>query len=361
MKKSKVVLAAAGVALVALIAARFLQKEEVVQYEVRPTVIVENPKKEDIVLYTDMTGLVQPQSQASVMPKIGGEVLEVYFQAGDYVEAGTPLLKIDSDALKTLKLQLDAAAVQLKDTTSTVNRTRALYADGFVSEEVMEQAENGLSSVTISYETAKTQYELQLEYTTVTAPISGVIESRGVDPHDHIDTQTVVCSISGADQLEVKFGVTEKVHRILSVGDSLELEKNGVSYEAFITEIGSMVNSSTGLYDVRASVPQADGLTSGTRVKLVVNMDRAIGALTVPLTAVSYDNGEPFVYLCDGTKAVKTYFESGIYDSERMEVVSGITESDQVITTWSNELVDQCEILIKGTEETSQEGAGEDK
>ena len=71
--------------------------------------------------------MIEPQSKAAVQPKMGGEVLEVYFQAGDRVEAGQALVKIDSDALTALKLQMDAAEVSVMDAASNLTRTRALY------------------------------------------------------------------------------------------------------------------------------------------------------------------------------------------------------------------------------------------
>lgn len=81
------------------------------EYETRPTVAVENPKTGDITLYTDLTGTIEPISKAVVQPKIGGELLEVNFQAGDQVQAGQVLCKIDSDALTALQLQMQSASV----------------------------------------------------------------------------------------------------------------------------------------------------------------------------------------------------------------------------------------------------------
>lgn len=356
MKKRKIAVAAAAVVLCGLIGMRFLQKEPVSNYETRPTVRVENPERRDIVLYTDLTGLIEPQSRAVVMPKMAGEVLEVYFQAGDTVTAGQALCRIDSDALTALKLQTEAAAVALDNATNTANRTAALYSEGFVSQEQMEQAQSALKSARISYESAKNQYDLQVEYTTVTAPIDGVIESRGVEPHDHISTSTEVCTISGASQLQVTFGITEKIHRNMETGDTVTLEKNGVTYEGTVTEIGTMVNAS-GLYDVRAVTADAGGLTTGMRVKLTVVMDEADQALSVPVDAVSYDDGVPFVYCYADGIAVKTDIEAGIYDSEWLEVLSGLDESSRVITSWSNELVDQAEVLVAGEDAAGQAGA----
>ena len=334
MKKRGKILALAAIVVVgAVVLSRCGHKNTAVEYESRPTVRVENPVRQDISLYTDLTGLVEPQSRASVMPKMSGEVLEVYFQAGDTVQAGQALCKIDSDALTALKLQVDAASVALKNADSNLSRTQALFADGFVSQEAMEQAQNSAQNAKISYESAKNQYDLQVKYTTVTAPIDGVIESR-------------ICTISGASQLQVKFGITEKIHQTMELGDSVTLEKNGADYTGTVTEIGSMVNESSGLYDARAMVPDAAGLTNGSRVKMTVIMDHVSQVLTVPVDAVSYDNGAPFVYLYEDGKAEKTEIEAGIYDDENMEVKSGLTSDSQVIVSWSNELVDQGEVLL---------------
>lgn len=329
--------------------------EKPAEYETRPTVSAELPRIGDIVLYTDLTGTVEPLSQAAVNPKVGGEVLEVYFQAGDQVEAGQALCKIDSDALTGLKLQMDSAKVAADEAAREYARIEPLFAGGYVSQQAMEQARDGAASAKLGYESAKHQYDLQLEHTTVTAPISGTVESRSVETHDHVSTDTRICVISGGDQIQVKFGVTEKTRSNLSAGDTVAITKNGADYSGRVTEIGSMVNPSTGLYDVLAQVNRADGLTNGSKVKLTAVMDRAEGVLTVPVDAVNYADGQPFVYCyVDGT-AKKTMFLGGIYDSERMEVKSGLTPDSRVITSWSNELVDGAAVLL----DEAQQEAGE--
>ena len=75
--------------------------------------------------------------------------------------------------------------------------------------------------------------------------------------------------------------------------------------------------------------------------------------------AVNYDNGKAFVYCYDNGAAKKVMIEAGIYDAQTMEVKSGLTAGDQVITTWSNELVDGQEVLIdsdNGQNENAAQG-----
>lgn len=323
----------------------FWKKDEVNQYETRPTVTVENPETGDITLYTELVGEIEPQSKVTVLPKMNGELLDIYFQAGDYVETGQALCKIDSDSLTSLQLNVDTAKVALNDANTSLHRTQALYDSGDVSLTSLEQAQSAASNAQISYEAALDQYNLHVEYMTITAPISGYVESRNVKAHDNVTTGTAICVISANDQYQVDFGVTEKVLQNLSVGDQVVVEKNGTEYEAAVTEISSMVNTATGLYDIKAVLADDTSLTTGTRVKLTLVMDRVTNVLTVPIDAVNYNNSIAFVYCYDNGIATKTDIVTGIYDSERLEVISGLTKESRVITGWSNELVDGAEVI----------------
>lgn len=356
MKKKRMLIACAMIVLAAGILLWAVKRmEKPVEYEPRPAVALDVPHTGDIILYTDLTGTVEPQSRAMVMPKIGGELLEVYFQAGDQVQAGQALCKIDSDALTSLKLQMESAGVAADEAAREFARIEPLYTGGYVSQQSMEQARDRAASARLAYESAKNQYDLQLEYTTVTAPISGIVEVRNVEPHDHVSTETEVCVISAGGQVQVKFGATEKIRSNLAAGDSVTVTKNGTDYTGRVTEIGSMVNASTGLYDVKAQVDEAEGLSNGTRVKMTVVMEQAEDVMTVPVDAVNYTDGVPFVYCYADGAARKITIESGIYDSERMEVKSGLEPDSQVIISWSKELMDGAPVLVDKTQQEAGE------
>ena len=359
--KGKKIIAAVIVILAALfVAYRFLGGEETaVVYESRPTVSTEVPQTGDIILYSELIGTIQPVSKADVIPKMAGEVLKVNFQAGDHVEVGQVLCRLDSDALTSLRLSMEAAQITLAESQRNLARIQALYDAGTVSQQELEQIQDGTESARIAYESAKNQYDLQMEYTTITAPISGTVESRNIDVHDFASAGAAICTIASDGQSQVEFGVTERTHENISVGDVVSAEKGGNTYEARITEIGSMLSASTGLYDVTAVFEGQTDMTTGSRVKLTVVQDQAIGAMTIPLSAVNYDNGIPYVYCAQDGAAVRTNVEVGIHDNERIEIVGGLNARSQVITTWSNELVDGAEILLAG-DENSGSGNGEE-
>lgn len=326
------------------------QKEEVVAADARPLVEVASPEKIDIEVYTSLIGTIEPKTTAMVLPKMAGEIEEINFSAGDYVTKGQVLCRIHSDALDTLKINVDAAAVTKADTERALARIQALSETGAVSQSDLEQAQSAATGAALQYEAAKTNYDLQLEYTTVLAPMDGVVESRSVDLHDMVSPSAPVCVISTMEQNMVKFGVTEKVMKNLRTGDELTLERDGIIYHASITEIGTMAEMQSGLYQVWAAVEDGDSLTTGARAKLDVVMDHAEQVMAVPLDAVYYDNGEPFVYVYAEGTANRVDVETGIHDDEWMEITDGLSAGSTVITTWSNEVFDGAAVLVSETE-----------
>ena len=349
---------AIGAAVVVVAAAGIFsilgRKPEVVDDDVRPAVVAEKPQTGTISLYTDVIGTIEPSETVSVTPKIDGEILEVMFEAGQYVEAGQPLCRIDSDALTALRISMESAQVAMNDANSTLQRTQALFAGGTVSQQAFEQAQNAAASARLQYEAAKNQYDLQVEYTTVTAPISGIAESRNVDPHDNISTSDVIAVISAKDQIMVKFSVPERVMKNLQTGMAVTVDKYGTEYQGNITEVASVADTSNGLYDIKAAIQNGEALTTGSKAKVSVLKDIAENVMTIPVDSVSYDDGNPFIYIYDNGVAKRVGIESGIYDMERMEVEGGLNADDLVITSWSNELSDGVEVVLADEETESQ-------
>ena len=349
---------AIGAAVVVVAAAGIFsilgRKPEVVDDDVRPAVVAEKPQTGTISLYTDVIGTIEPSETVSVTPKIDGEILEVMFEAGQYVEAGQPLCRIDSDALTALRISMESAQVAMNDANSTLQRTQALFAGGTVSQQAFEQAQNAATSARLQYEAAKNQYDLQVEYTTVTAPISGIAESRNVDPHDNISTSDVIAVISAKDQIMVKFSVPERVMKNLQTGMAVTVDKYGTEYQGNITEVASVADTSNGLYDIKAAIQNGEALTTGSKAKVSVLKDIAENVMTIPVDSVSYDDGNPFIYIYDNGVAKRVGIESGIYDMERMEVEGGLNADDLVITSWSNELSDGVEVVLADEEKESQ-------
>lgn len=343
-------------AFAALIFTRVTRKEPPIEAVPAPTVQIQNPQKGSIILTSELMGTVEPSDVVYVIPKGAGEVLEVYVSMGQTVEKGQELLKIDNKQLDAAKISLNSAKVSLDDAQTSLNRMKVLYDSGDISAQTYEQTVKGVELARLQYDSAKLNYDTQLENTIITAPIAGLLENFDVKVHDMVSGGSPVAVISGEGSRSVNFSVTERVMKGLQVGNALTVEKNGTEYSGMITEVGTMVDAATGLFKIKASLEGAEALPSGTMVKLYVTDQKAEDVMTVPVDCVNYSNGDAFIYTYDAEKGVarKTPIEDGLIDSEKMEVKSGLSYEDQVIVTWTKEIYEGAPVQLAGTDSSEE-------
>lgn len=317
-----------------------------------PTVSVVKPEIGSISLSTSLTGQVEPADVVYVYAKAGGDVTGVLVKAGDRVEAGQVLLQIDTDQVDTAKNSMESAQIAYAQAQDNLSRQQILYASGGLSEQAYQQYVNQARSAELSYQAAKMAYDKQVEYSTITAPIAGVVESCDVEVHDSVAQSSQLCVISGEGSKRLSFQVTEKVKENLEAGDPVEIRKNGKTYQGTITEVSTMTDSSTGLYKAKAEFDGADSLSTGSVVKLSVVSDRADNAMTIPVDAIYFTGSENYVFVYEDGAVHKAVLEVGLYNSELAQVISGLDWDDQVISTWSSDLYENAKAKLSGGDET---------
>jgi len=294
----------------------------------------------------------------------------LYKQWGDLDEYHQPTYAVENQVAQMRKTiegidnQIEAAKKSLQDTSDTYvkqntevyEETRQQLANQIVNSQYAEQqagvgvgtAKQQVENAQVGVENAQKQVEsalLQLSYYTVTAPISGVIDTKNVDVHGFASSGNVAYVISDKDTMTVSFQVSESVKNTLAVGDELTVERSGVEYTGTITEIGIAVNQQTGLFAVKAAV-KANGteLPSGVMVTVTADTYAVQDSLLVPYSSIYYEGGKAYLYVMRDGVAVKTYVETGIFDEEYIVIESGITAEDYCITSWSPQLANGVEV-----------------
>ncbi len=355
MKKS-VVIAGAAVALVAIVGIpQILRSRTTVEEATIPVVEVAEPSTGSIELYRGLVGQVEPSDVIYIYPKAGGEVKEVFVKAGDKVEAGQALCTIDTKQVEAARLSMEAARAAADNANATLARQQVLFAAGDVAAATFEGVQTQARAAQIQYEQAKLNYDYQMEFSHITATISGEVESFDVEVHDNVAAGMLIGVIAGEGSQAVSFAVPEKIVSQMSLGDAVRIEKNGSEYKGTITDINNAIDSATGLFKVKASVEDGDALPTGSSVKLYVTADKAENVMTLPVDTVYYSGGDAYVYTYDNGTVHRVPVEVGIYDSELIEVISGIDASTQVITTWSSELYEGSQVQAAGEEAPAEQ------
>lgn len=302
------------------------------------TVQMEAPSYGSIYLTTEMVGTVQPEKTAEVYPKTSGTVTAVYFEVGDTVSEGQTLATLDTDSLNAAEISIHSAQLQLETAEKDLERAQVLYENDGITQQSLESSEHAVRSAQLQLESAQDNYNTLLKNSSITAPIDGVVESKEIDLYDNASMQQAVCVISQKSNMEVVFQVSERVKHSLRLGGSVTVEKNSTAYEAVITEIAGKTSDDTGLFEIKARIKNGGSLSTGSKVTVSLVTDRAENVLCIPLDAVYYDDGKPYVFVSREGKAEIIYVETGIYDDDQMQIVAGLTQQDQVITSWSSQL-----------------------
>ena len=114
--------------------------------------------------------------------------------------------------------------------------------------------------------------------------------------------------------------------------------------------MANMVSAQTGLFDIEATVENGEALAAGSTVKLYVISDHVEGVVTVPVDAVYYEGGDAYLYVAEdgseGSLVHKIPVETGIFDDQKIQILSGVSVSDWIIVTWSSELYEGSNVTV---------------
>lgn len=237
--------------------------------------------------------------------------------------------------------QAESAYNAAKSSMNIVDRSQAL-SQGQALEDTKKQLSTSEQLANVGVESA----ELALSYYTVKAPISGTIQSKGVEVNGIAGSSNPAYTIANENMMTVTFQVSEAVKNTLTMGQEVTVERGTTSYAGSITEIGVAVNQQTGLFQIKAAV-NANGsdLPNGVSVKLTTDTYHTNDSVVlIPYDAVYYDNTGSYVYLSVDGKAVKTYVTTDLFDDTQISVTEGIQPGDTVITSWSPKLMNGVEV-----------------
>lgn len=360
MNKKVIAGGIAVIAVCALIIPKIFAKKPFAEAVADPIVEVTSPDVRDINLTTELVGSVEPEDVVYIYPKAAGDVTEVKIKAGELVQEGQLLCVIDTKQVESAKNSLNSADLALRQAKDELSRQSILYSSGGISEQAYQQYQDNVKSAQISYDNAKGNYDNQVSYSQIKAPISGIVEVCNIEVFDQVSQNDMLCVISGQGARIVSFSVTERIKKQLREGDTIVVEKDGETYDGVIYEVSSMADSTTGLFKVKARLDENTdemALSTGSSVKLTVVSDSVESVLTIPVDSVYYDGGLSYVYTYDRDTGSthKLAVEVGLYDSEWIEVKSGLDSSAEVLTTWSSELYEGTKVRIKETGQDAEQ------
>lgn len=251
--------------------------------------------------------------------------------------------------------QTNASITQLKNAIAQLEAQIQALEDNIDAAEDAKDAAGGTDAYDAQIKAAQTGVEsaqYQKDLYTVTAPIDGVIESVNVTANEISAQGYPAFTISDKEAMEVSFYVPEEVRDYLRLGDQIHVETPSGDVKGRISLIGTAVDPQKGLFKVTAEITTVTdkSLLSNTSVSLSLVTNSVKDQILIPFDAVYYDNDQAYVFVAEkgteGDRAVRRDVTAGAYNNEMIAILEGLSDGDQVITTWGAGLKDGAPIEI---------------
>lgn len=250
------------------------------------------------------------------------------------------------------KTQLKSGIEQIENSQDTIrdNLNMAEQSYAITQSEIYPQSDAvsaaQLQQASVGIDSA----QMQLDFCTVTSPISGIVESVSVEKNGMAAAGNPAYIISNKESMTVTFFVAEKAKNVLNTGDHITVERNDHSYDGTITEIGTMANAQTKLFQVKASVAGAGtgehALPNGVSVKVYATTEKEESKLVIPYDSIYFSAGDAYVYCVEDGKVARTEVTVGLMSDDEAVVEEGLTQDSQVISNWSSKLRNGVEVEV---------------
>jgi RND family efflux transporter MFP subunit len=308
-------------------------------------------KREKVALLSELSATLQPGEESVISFEVPGRILEMSVNEGDQVSAGQVLARLDASdyslQLSQTMTDIDKARVGYQQAKEDFNRMEQLYSQKAISQTDYENAQNSFVLAERDYLQAQQAYSLKIDKNLLKSPVSGTVIAKLLSVGQLVEAGTPVYRVGKVNPLKVLLPVSDRDISLWHVGDVVTLSLYNSKRDGTITRIFPSTNEDTGTISVQVTVgnPQREWYPGQ-----VVKVSRAVRGkegLFVPVEAV-LNRGEekPYIFLAAGEKAVKTAVTTGELFDNRLEILSGLKEGDQVVVKGADRLFDKDQIQL---------------
>lgn len=333
------------------------------------TVGVASAERADIPLVLQALGTVTPQATVRVRPQVSGTLEKVMFKEGQMVRAGELLALIDPRQFELALLQASGQRQRDEAQLASARVTLEIYIDLLAQDSIARQEMDvqaalvkQLEGTLVIDKANEGTARLNLSYTRVLAPVSGLVGLRSVDVGNIVSSSDVngVALITQVTPIDVVFAIPQDqigaLQQSLGAGrpitvTALDRTRDKVLDTGVFSALDNQVDTTTGTVKAKARFGNRQRtLFPSQFVNVQVLVSTLANAVTIPVTALRYGAMGDYVYVLDAAQRTVSLrpVARGQAAAERVVVASGLQAGEQVITEGADRLKDGARVVLPG-------------
>ena len=254
--------------------------------------------------------------------------LKSYNDASALYEIGA----ISRAELEMSETGVNNAEIAVMQANSALEQARSNFSESLIrAQDGLAQARAQRDSIQVNLNAARDR----LNDASITAPISGVISTRNIEPQAMLMTNAAPLTIVSIDTVLVLVNVTETIVNRIAQGQRVDVMINAASESPFSGEVRMVspaANDVTGAFSVEISIDNSAGLLRpGMFAEAFFARDESRNTIVVPRSAVLLEDGETVVYVAEGGFAEKRVVTVGIDSGAEIEITSGLSVGEDLI------------------------------
>ena len=300
------------------------------------------PFRSDIYATYACSASITSDADAPVMARVSGEVVELVVEEGDRVNEGDVLARLDG---QRLRLEMLAARANLDRAQKEYTRNEDLHERGLISSAAFEGLKFDLASLQASYDLTNLNYG----YSSIRAPISGVVSSREIKSGENLAVGQVAFRITETKELVAYLQIPQSELMKFDAGLDATVRVASMpnsEFAATIVRISPTIDSRNGTFRATAIIDNTDGnLAPGMFGRFTVSYEKHANALVIPADALLDEDEQTSVYVVKNDEVVRRTVEIGVEENGRVEILGGLDENDEIVVVGHSGLRDGSKVL----------------
>ncbi len=310
------------------------------------------------------TGTVKAFRQATVAAEIPGRIVERLAEPGTPARQGQVLLRIDAERallrLQRSEAMAEAARIDWEHLTHEYQRSLRLLAKKVVSQDAVDDLRFAEANARARLQAARVEVsaaQRDVRDAEVRAPFDGQVETVAVQVGDYVNPGQAILTQTDFSQARVIAGVTSRDAALILSGSTASIvfdDLGGQALDATVTSVGKVKDQIAGTYPVELRIAggnAASALREGMvgSVAWHAQSDPVAAALSIPTAALVRHEGRIGTYVIEADKAYLRDIRIGRSDGQRVEVLSGLSAGQEVVTDGQFALRDGAPVVRAAT------------